>query len=109
MLIALLMIIGGTLVSQFDQPDRPIWPGRRAWLLNATGVIVALIVFMADAVRMAGSGAEAVRKLLPMSFNWPLFIIALALMTTPIVEVSRKIWGRGADESTTNRRISQLS
>jgi hypothetical protein len=92
-LIAALMIIGGTLVSLHDQPDRPIWPGRWAWLMNISGVIVALYVFMADAIRVSIEGLQAVRDLLPQSFNWPLFIVALVLMTAPIVDVSRKIWG----------------
>jgi hypothetical protein len=107
-LIAALMVIGGTLVSWFDRPARPIWPGRRAWLLNLSGVVMALYVFMADAIRVTSGGVEAVRKLLPTAFNWPLFIIALALMAVPIIDVSRKIWGRG-NELTANKRISQLS
>lgn len=91
--IALLMIIGGTLVSQFDQPDRPIWPGRWAWLLNISGVFIALYIFMADTIAVANNGVQAVRNVLPVYFNWPLFLIALALMSVPIVDVSRKIWG----------------
>ena len=108
-LIATLMVIGGSLVSRFDQPARPIWPARWTWLFNLSGVVLALYAFMADAIRMAGNGTEAVRKLLPTSFNWPLFIIALALMAVPIIDVGRKIWGRGVNESTTEKRITQLS
>jgi hypothetical protein len=96
-LIALMMIIGGTLVSQFDQPDRPIWPNRWAWLMNLSGVFVALYVFMADAIRVSIEGAQAVRDILPQAFNWPLFSIALVLMAAPIVDVSRKIWARSGN------------
>ena len=106
--IAVLMVIGGTLVSWFDRSDQPIWPGRRTWLLNLSGVALALYVFMADALRIAGNGTEAVRKLLPASFNWPLFIIALALMAVPIIDVGRKVLMRGS-ESATDIRITQLS
>ncbi|HLF27577.1 MAG TPA: hypothetical protein VJG32_14680 [Anaerolineae bacterium] len=91
-LIATMMIIGGTLVSRFDRTDRPIWPGRRAWTLNLGGVALALYVFMADALQVMGGGAEAVRAILPAQFNWPLFISALVLMAAPIVDVSRQIW-----------------
>lgn len=91
-LIALLMIIGGTLVSQFDQSDRPIWPGRRSWLLNIGGVMLALYVFMTDAIQSVSNGVDATRRMLPMHFNWPLFIVALVLMSAPIVDVSRQIW-----------------
>lgn len=91
-LIALLMIIGGTLVSQFDQSDRPIWPGRRSWLLNIGGVILALYVFMIDAIQSVSNGVDVTRRVLPAYFNWPLFIVALVLMSAPIVDVSRQIW-----------------
>jgi hypothetical protein len=93
-LISLMMIVGGTLVSQHDQADRSIWPNRSAWLMNLSGVIVALYVFMADAIRVSSEGLQAVRDMLPTSFNWPLFIIALVLMAAPTVDVSRKIWGK---------------
>jgi hypothetical protein len=101
-LIAALMIVGGTLVSLTDQPDRPIWPGRGSWALNLCGVLIALYVFMADAIAVAGQGLDAVRAVLPAHFNWPLFIIALILMAAPIVDVSRKIWGQRAAQG---RRI----
>src|SRR5512141_1449569 len=78
-LIALLLVIGGTLVSQADRPDRPIWPGWKAWGLNLSGVGLALYVFMADALQIAPQGTDAVRKILPTTFNWPLFIVALLL------------------------------
>jgi hypothetical protein len=90
-LIALLLVIGGTLVSQFDRPDRPIWPGRKAWLLNLSGVGLALYVFMADALHIAPLDVSAIRAALPVQFNWPLFVIALLLMAVPIFEVSGKI------------------
>ncbi len=109
LLIALLMIVGGTLVSQFDRPDRRIWPGRWTWLSNLIGVILALVVFMIEAIQAANQGADAVRRILPTYFNWPVFIVALGLMAAPIVDVGRRIWGRGVNESTTNQRISQLS
>src|SRR5512136_80084 len=45
-LIALLMIVGGTLVVRADRPDRPILPNWKAWVLNLSGVVLALIIFM---------------------------------------------------------------
>ena len=32
-------------------------------------------------------GEEAIRQALPVTFNWPLFLLALALMAVPIVEM----------------------
>jgi hypothetical protein len=91
-LIAAMMVLGGTLISQSDRPDRPVWPGRLSWGLNIAGVFLALYVFMADAIGALSGGIEAVRAVLPVRFNWPLFLVALVLMAAPIVDVSRQIW-----------------
>lgn len=90
-LIALLMIWWGTLASRGETAgieERLPW---KSWLLNGAGVALALYVFMADALRVASQGADAVRKVLPQSFNWSLFMIALALMAAPI---ARYLWFR---------------
>ena len=91
-LISVLLIAGGTLVSQFDRPHRPLWPGQLALWLNLVGVLLALYIFMADAIRVAGNGEEA-RNVLPTWFNWPLFIVALLLMAAPVADLSWQIWG----------------
>jgi hypothetical protein len=87
--IAAMMIIFGTLVTQFDQS---IWPSRRAWIFSWSGAALALLVFMSDAIRAAGGGIEAIRSVLPVWFNWPVFIIALVLMAAPILEMIKQIW-----------------
>ncbi len=89
--IAAMMVVGGTLVAQFDRPDRPMWPSRWARALNLAGVLLALYVFMSDAIQALPGGVEAVRAVLPTAFNWSLFVIALILMAVPIVDVSRQI------------------
>ncbi len=83
-LISGLMILWGTLVSQVE--TRPAPAGKRAWLLNVSGGVLALYVFMADSLRMAGNGLESIRTMLPVHFNWPLFLIALALMAAPLMQ-----------------------
>lgn len=88
--ISLVLIVFGTLVSQFDQPDQPLWPGRLALGFFFVGVALALYTFMADALRVAAGGVEAVRNVLPVWFNWPLFGVALALMVAPIIDVSKQ-------------------
>jgi hypothetical protein len=42
---------------------------------------------MADAVRVADQGVEGIRNVLPSRFNWPLFGMALMLMSVPILEI----------------------
>ena len=89
MLIAALMIVFGTLTTQFEN----IQPSRRAWFFNLSGCALALIVFMADALRAAEGGIEAVRQVLPhkAGFNWPVFIIALLLMAAPVFEMCKQL------------------
>lgn len=88
--IAALMIIFGVVVGRNDSPERPFWPGRQALWSAVVGTLLALYVFMADAIRvvMSGGGAAQLRDLLPMWFNWPLFLVALGLMAVPVIEVA---------------------
>ncbi len=88
-LIAVLMIVGGTLICQFDTADRPIWPGRLTSALAVTGAALALFVFMTDAIANLDRGAEAIRATLPDRFDWPVFIAAVGLMSAPVFEI---IW-----------------
>ncbi|HOB97499.1 MAG TPA: hypothetical protein PKM43_01990 [Verrucomicrobiota bacterium] len=86
--IASLMIAGGTLVVSRDAPGRPCWPSRLTLSICFIGVGLALYVFMADSIRVAGQGIDALRSLLPGSFNWPLFLVAWILMATPVIELA---------------------
>ncbi len=90
-LISVLLILGGTLAAAGEQFQRPVWPKWWAWLLNLAGVGLALYTFMAEAIRALPGGEAAVRQALPVSFNWPLFGLALALMAVPVVEMGWKI------------------
>lgn len=89
MLIALLMIAWGTGVTQTGLPTHRQPTPKAIWALAAAGILLALYVFMADAIRVAPQGEEALRKLLPTEFNWPLFIPALLLMAAPLVWLLR--------------------
>jgi hypothetical protein len=44
---------------------------------------------MADSLRAAPNGLEAVRTVLPKTFNWFVFLVGLALMATPVVPMIR--------------------
>ena len=84
--IAVLMVVWGTLVSQ---PRLQAGRGARvAYPLCATGIGLALYVFMADAIHAAPRGADAVRAALPTVFHWPLFAVALTLMSAPIARLT---------------------
>jgi hypothetical protein len=85
--IALLMIAWGTQVTQ-RAAGRAAPLTSTVWRLNWLGTAVALYVFMADALRAAPGGLDATRTVLPVAFNWPVFLVALALMAAPIADLA---------------------
>jgi hypothetical protein len=89
--IAALMILWGILASQFERPGHGWLSNWRVWILNFTGMALALYVFMADALRVSDGGVDALRKLLPVTFNWPLFSVALLLMSAPVIRLAWEI------------------
>jgi hypothetical protein len=85
--IAALMILWGTLVSSWRIERARDGSEWKAWALNFFGMAVALYLFMADSLRVANGGVDALRNVLPQAFNWPLFCMALLLMAAPILQV----------------------
>ena len=90
--ISFVMILWGTLATQLNGRAAPArWP----WALGWIGIAVALAVFMIDAWRALPDGRDAVLKVLPTTFNWPLFSVALLLMASPALH--DLVFIRGAD------------
>lgn len=90
-LISLLMIVWGTLVSQFPLTAAAVTSNRLVWVLNIMGVVLALWLFMENALAAAPRGLNAIRTALPGNFNWPLFGLALALMSAPLIRSCRQM------------------
>jgi len=84
-LISLLMIFWGTLASQRETVPALTVATAGAWLLNLIGGALALIIFMTDTMRASSGGVDAIRNVLPTSFDWPKFCLALALMSAPLI------------------------
>jgi len=83
-LIAVLMILWGTLVSS-ERGSNTCRSGEgKAWIISGLGVVLTLYLFMTDTIRVASQGVEAVRNVLPLSFDWAWFCVALSLMSAPI-------------------------
>jgi hypothetical protein len=90
MSIAALMILWGTLATQRAPDNAPAVPlARKTWIPGILGILLALYVFMADAIAALQEG-RPVGTELPMSFNWPLFAIALALMAIGVADFGRR-------------------
>src|SRR5262245_7787102 len=92
--IALVMILWGTLATQADDSAAD---GRWAWLLGWTGIVLALGVFMIDAWRALPNGRDAVLQVLPTTFNWRLFWVALLLMALPVFHQVACLTGTSQD------------
>ena len=85
--IAVLMVVLGTFVTQSaDGPPATSFTSI-PWNLAALGIVIALYVFMTDAIHSMPLGLDATRQLLPTEFNWPLFCLALGLMAAPALEI----------------------
>jgi hypothetical protein len=84
--IAVLMIVWGTIVTQ-RRDSISGGTARWTWTLAGVGSVIALGVFMADAIRALPDGREAILRVLPAVFNWPLFAAALTLMALPIAQL----------------------
>lgn len=93
-LISLLLISGGMLVAWGEQIQELVWPHRWAWALNFFGVGLALYIFMTPALQVMQGGEQAVRQVLPNSFNWPLFGLALILLAAPIMDMGWQLLRR---------------
>ena len=89
--IALLMIVWGTLATQFTDRDPATSFTWALWGVSGLGIALALYVFMADALRTMPQGLDAVRQVLPTTFNWPLFCLALALMAAPVTRIAWRV------------------
>jgi hypothetical protein len=86
--IALLMIVWGTLATASPDPSPARRIESRLWPVAGLGAALALYVFMADSLRAVPYGLDAVRTVLPETFNWSLFLVALALMAAPIAPMT---------------------
>ena len=93
--IASLMVVWGTLATQ-STDDR--LATSKWWRLNWLGIALALYVFMADSLRAALQGLD-VTRILPESFNWPVFCAALVLMAAPVAHMAWRMLTEPVDIS----------
>jgi hypothetical protein len=83
--IALLMIVWGTLMTQSTEKPS-VSPAL--WPLSGLGVALALYAFMADSLRAVRDGLDATLTMLPATFDWPVFLVALALLAAPVAQLA---------------------
>jgi hypothetical protein len=105
-LISVLMIVWGTLATQFESQAVPRFANWHVWLLNFSGMILALYVFMADALDASSHGRQSIRTVLPEKFNWLLFGVALALMAAPTLELVWRLRAQNGSSAATGNTFS---
>jgi hypothetical protein len=86
--IAALMVVWGTLVTHFEDHPGLRLVGWRSTGLCFLGMLLALAIFMVDSFRIVDQGEHALRNMLPSHFHWPWFLVALVLMSMPIIKIS---------------------
>ncbi len=79
-LVALLSVVGGALAVVHDDRGRAMRPGAPGWIALLAGSVAVLYSFMADALRALPADAEALSRLRPTSFGWPVFLAGYAAM-----------------------------
>jgi hypothetical protein len=92
--IAALMLAGGTLLALGPPRVDPPAGARLRWGMAAGGAALALYCFMANALATAAQGSQAVRQSLPVEFPWLPFLVALAMLCAPVVQLTRDIADR---------------
>lgn len=95
MSIALLMIAWGTFAVQEPDPLPSATAPRTPLAVGLAGVALALALFTIDAWRALPGGVDAVTRVLPTTFNWPAFCVALALMAIPVAHMGWRAIGGG--------------
>ena len=79
-LIALLMMLAGVVLVLKAEEGKLLRISRLDLGITGAGILLALYVFMADAIHALPGGFDAVSRVQPTDFNWLLFLLALAGM-----------------------------
>ena len=79
------MVVGGGLAVIRAAQGESLRFAFIEWSVVGVGVLLALYVFMFDALQALPGGIVAIGEARPTVFNWPLFIIALAAMSLPLL------------------------
>ena len=79
MLIAALMAVGGARAAMLDESGIEVRFSLRQWAALGSGILILLYTFMADALTALPADTETLTRLKPTPFNWPAYLISLAL------------------------------
>ncbi len=103
-LIALLLCVVGIFVVVRTERREKIEFTYARLVASALGGLLALYVFMADAIGALVRGS-AVWESQPSAFNWPLFLLAMVLMAVPSLQATWP-WRRNVTASEANAQAT---
>ncbi len=78
-LIACLMVAGGTLAVISEDKGREIRLSMFEWAALIAGLLILLYSFMEDALAILPTDVETLAQLRPTPFNWPIYILGLGI------------------------------
>lgn len=88
-LIALLMMLGGTLVILADDHGREVKWMLVDWLALIVGIFLMLYVFMEDALGILPASPQMLSQVQLTHFNWQLYLLGLALASFAILRLAK--------------------
>jgi hypothetical protein len=89
-LIALLMALAGAGLVSLDEADKSVQPGWLEWGLLASGSLVLLYTFMADAIRSLPANMASLAVVQPGPFKWSLYLFGILLYILVLWRSGRK-------------------
>jgi hypothetical protein len=90
-LSGLMILFGASLIRSCSRIN-VIWPSRPIWGLHLLGILLALYVFMAGSIHAVLQGLHATNYQPPAQFDWPLFVLALGMIASPVSAMLRQFW-----------------
>ncbi len=93
-LIALLMVIGGTIAVVRTENNGTLKIDPWFWLSLITGVLIMLFTFMSDALKALPADVSTLSSLKPSPFNWPVYLIGLALVVIALWRMTARKKGQ---------------
>ena len=88
-LVALLSVAGGILAVVHDDSGRPMRLGALGRIALLAGTLAVLYSFMADALGALPADAEALNRLRPTAFGWPVFLTGYLAMIGAVGQAAR--------------------
>lgn len=79
-LVALLMVMVGTILTRKDARGLDVRPTFLDWSTLIAGVTIVLYTFMSDALAALPADAQTLSQLHPSEFNWPVYLVGFTML-----------------------------